>query len=135
VNAAAIDGGISTVMAERCVLHVHEIDTPTLSPKCQQPSHQSLKNPLIGSDALQQRHPGCRLPQLPDLPTNAKIVIDRAPDERLVRGSGSTICVWIVSNSCSPSRILPITSACPSPPSTHGVIGDWVRRGSVSGSM
>ena len=31
----------------RLVLHVRGIDTPTLSPKCSQPSHQSVKNPPI----------------------------------------------------------------------------------------
>jgi len=46
INEAAIDCEISTVINERFVLHVHEIDTPTLSSKYQQPSHQSTNNPL-----------------------------------------------------------------------------------------
>ncbi len=41
-NAAGFEDRISTVIDERCVLHVHELNTPTLSPKCQQPSHQSV---------------------------------------------------------------------------------------------
>lgn len=41
---AAIDCGIATVINERFVLHVHEIDTPTLSRKFRQPFHQSFKD-------------------------------------------------------------------------------------------
>jgi len=39
---AAFDGGISNEANKRFVLHDREIDTPTLSPECQQPSHQSV---------------------------------------------------------------------------------------------
>jgi len=42
---AAFDDGISTEATERFVLHDRAIDTPTLSPECQQPSHQSVENP------------------------------------------------------------------------------------------
>jgi len=47
MNEAGIDGRISTEAHERFVLHIRGIDAPTLSPKCSQPSHQSLKNPPI----------------------------------------------------------------------------------------
>ena len=46
INGATVDGRISTAIAERCVLHDRAVDTPTLSPECQQPSHQSVNNPL-----------------------------------------------------------------------------------------
>ena len=41
MNEAAFDNGISTEANKRFVLHDREIDTPTLSSECQQPSHQS----------------------------------------------------------------------------------------------
>ena len=47
VTSTTPDDGISTEANERFVLHDREIDTPTLSPECQQPSHQSVKNPPI----------------------------------------------------------------------------------------
>jgi hypothetical protein len=45
MNEAAIDGRISIEPNQRSVLHDREIDTPTLSPECSQPSPQSVKNP------------------------------------------------------------------------------------------
>ncbi len=47
VTSTTPDDGISTEPNERFVLHDREIDTPTLSPECQQPCHQSVKNPPI----------------------------------------------------------------------------------------
>ncbi len=47
VTSTTPDDGISTEANERFVLHDREIDTPTLSPECQQPCHQSVKNPPI----------------------------------------------------------------------------------------
>ena len=45
VTSTTPDEGISTEANERFVLHDHEIDTPTLSRECSQPSPQSVKNP------------------------------------------------------------------------------------------
>jgi len=41
----AINGRLPVVADARVALHIHEIDTPTLSPECQQPSHQSVNSP------------------------------------------------------------------------------------------
>jgi hypothetical protein len=44
-NIAATECRVSTEADECFGLHDRAIDTPTLSPECQQPSHQSVKNP------------------------------------------------------------------------------------------
>ena len=39
-------GRISTGTDDDCACHIRKTDTTTLSPECQQPSHQSVRNPV-----------------------------------------------------------------------------------------
>ena len=70
---AAFDNGISTEANKRFVLHDREIDTPTLSPECQQPSHESVKNP-----PTRRRRPESSLHEHP-IATRESLVQQRFP--------------------------------------------------------
>ena len=42
MNQVAVDDRISTAATERFLVHTQQIDPPTLSPECHQPSHQNV---------------------------------------------------------------------------------------------
>jgi len=53
----AVSGPVSTATVAGCGGHFYEIDATTLSPECQQPSHQSVKNPVV---RVSEEQPGGR---------------------------------------------------------------------------
>ncbi|RLE14656.1 MAG: hypothetical protein DRJ28_05380 [Actinobacteria bacterium] len=54
MNKIAVDDRISTEANERFLVHIQGIDPPTLSPKCQQPSHQSVTRVSRTSDGIRR---------------------------------------------------------------------------------
>ena len=42
INEATIDSDVSAGASRHFLLHIHELDPPTLSPECPQPCHQSV---------------------------------------------------------------------------------------------
>jgi len=55
-TAAVIEDGISAGASDRFILHDREVDTPTLSRECQEPSHPLAAGPNPVSTNTQRRY-------------------------------------------------------------------------------